>query len=361
MIPYIYRTTSFQMPAGEFKINPVSGVRAVDQAGVEPSTLRQPQTEVPKNTSDIYKAKPQASFYDQQLIHNEGDDTAPALWKRVWELYQYHHAGVSSHFGLLVLYDKKNAGPLLAAALLLARLLKARLEIAVLCDAKEAASFDLIQKSVLDELTVLASQDHTRSLAETPQVFSFVNAEFESAKVNELVASKRASLVLAPFQKNNNKAWELFAKKAHCPVLLLPDQIGSMLSPQIVVALDSEKGSFEALSQGIFLAQILGGTVHVIHVEKNDADKKKSEPKIMEQMNLVNWHSVTHDVYTGSGDTVSEIVNYYKKVGGQLLVMGTHRVAPHDETVPGKSTVIDLLEKNPLPLLIVHPYRELAK
>lgn len=133
------------------------------------------------------------------------------------------------------------------------------------------------------------------------------------------------------------------------PALVLPLGEEAVFPPErILVPVDGTSFSYPALSQAMVLGEDLRAEIQLLHVAEREDSSLNS---LLEKMA---WTNIRHDVFQSQGDVASAIVKFASRQKVQLVVMGTHGIAPGSTHLP-PSVTLEVLPRIPCPLWVVHP------
>ncbi len=134
---------------------------------------------------------------------------------------------------------------------------------------------------------------------------------------------------------------------------------------KILVPLDGSKPSFKGLEEAIYLARQCGATITGIHILSiyarnwddllnplktklfKDAEEVMEKAEVISAQNGIVFHKkIFH------GDPKSDIVDYIRKHGFDLVIIGSRGFGPVKETFLG-SVSTAVLHKSKIPVLII--------
>lgn len=144
------------------------------------------------------------------------------------------------------------------------------------------------------------------------------------------------------------------ARKAHCPVLLVPHRAKYRGIQHIVYAAAGDSSKQKAIGTTLDWAKYFHATVHFVHIETPDErDFGKNDYLFALKVDVTN-PSVQHTVETIKSPSILEGLKEYadKKAANLIVVVTKHRGFWNRLT--HHSTTNDLVWHNNLPLLVMH-------
>lgn len=129
-----------------------------------------------------------------------------------------------------------------------------------------------------------------------------------------------------------------------------------MTAPSLVVPLDASAHALAALPVAHRLAEILGCTIHLVHVGAQAA----TPGEVVERIGVSTVDLRGAVLRTKVGDPASGILDTASELHAELIVMCTHTAGPYVSGHPLGGTARAVLERAPCPVVLVRPERGTA-
>ncbi|MFO1519857.1 MAG: universal stress protein [bacterium] len=144
-------------------------------------------------------------------------------------------------------------------------------------------------------------------------------------------------------------------KEAACEVLVMKDAVNWSRIERILIPVEASPTDYREIAAGIRLAKHFGAEIDLLHAHSTSEIPQESFRRWAAWMKQARWTEVeVRDVKSPLG-VAEGIVDFAAKNATGLILMGTHRDAIENQSLP-TSVCLEILRKASCPVWAIHPY-----